>query len=39
MLLSATEQRDRAWVEKYQKQKSPEEERKDSLALLKQNLF
>jgi hypothetical protein len=31
--------RERAWVEKYQREKSPEEQRKDSLALLKQNLF
>ena len=37
--LSANEMRERAWVEKYQREKSPEEQRKDSLALLKQNLF
>ena len=38
-MLTASEQRERAWVEKYQKERSPEEERKDSLLTLKQNLF
>jgi hypothetical protein len=37
--LTATEQRERAWIERYQKDKSPEEQRKDSLLALKQNLF
>ena len=37
--LTATEQRERAWLEKYQRDKSPEEQRKDSLLTLKQNLF